>query len=86
MVSQTASRPCPGTLCGKIVPAGVGLPPGDVFWSAQTRKVRNRHDDGEPRMPMPDSVVLAVLARLGHRQRTLEPVIAVGVDPQPLRR
>ena len=86
MVSQTACRPCPGTLCGKIVPAGVGYRPATSFGRRIREKVRNRHDDGEPRMPMPDSVVLAVLARLGHRQRTLEPVIAVGVDPQSLRR
>ena len=87
MVSQTTCRLWPGTIWGEIVPAlALVYRLRRLLVGASVSKVRNRHEDGESGMPMPDSVVLAVLARLGHRQRTLEPVVAIGVVAQPLRR
>src|SRR3954469_11662841 len=88
MVSQTACKPEPGSLWGENVSdAGVDPPPAMSFCRliAEEGSKQTRTAVGRPpaRLSFGRSV-LTVFARLGQRQRPVEPVVAIGIVAQPL--
>jgi|RhiMethySRZTD1v2_1073278.scaffolds.fasta_scaffold744816_2 hypothetical protein len=88
MVSQTVRRHTRNPLfAAKLCFARGDSPVSTSFGRAKHEKVRNRHENGESTGPgARRSVVLTVFAGLRHRQRTLESVVAIGIDAQPLGR